>query len=93
VLVGDDRRLAGVIDWGDVHRGDPAIDLSIAHIVLPGAAHAAFRAAYGPIAPDTWAVARLRALWHTLMILPYARERADADLVREVRWTLRSLAD
>jgi aminoglycoside phosphotransferase (APT) family kinase protein len=35
--------LAGVIDWGDVHIGDPAPDLSIAWSFLPAAARRMFR--------------------------------------------------
>lgn len=30
LLIDDSRDLAGVIDWGDVHLGDPALDLSVA---------------------------------------------------------------
>jgi Ser/Thr protein kinase RdoA (MazF antagonist) len=37
VLVDERGALSGVIDWGDIHLGDPAIDLAIAHLVLrPG---------------------------------------------------------
>lgn len=87
LLVGEDRTLAGVIDWGDLHRGDPAIDLSIAFIVLPPEAHKAFRDAYGSIEEATWQVARLRAIWHTLTVLLYAADIGDADLVRETQLT------
>lgn len=86
LLVGDGDRLSGVIDWGDVHIGDPAIDLSIAHYLLPSSAHAAFREAYGPIHAQTWRVARLRALWHAVTVLDYALDVGDVDLVRET-WT------
>ena len=88
LLVGADRKLSGVIDWGDLHRGDPAIDLSIAFIVLPEDMHAAFRATYGPISDDTWTVARLRALWHTATVRLYAQEIGDTDLLHETEWTL-----
>jgi aminoglycoside phosphotransferase (APT) family kinase protein len=72
-----------VIDWGDIHLSDPAVDLAIAHSFLPPTAHAAFRQAYGPVDADTWQVARLRALWHSLTVLVYADEVGDTDLVRE----------
>jgi hypothetical protein len=32
---------------------------------------------------DTWRVARLRALWHSMTVLVYGDEVGDADLVRE----------
>jgi aminoglycoside phosphotransferase (APT) family kinase protein len=85
LLVDADRRLTGVIDWGDVHVGDPAVDLAVAHSLLPPGVHAAFREAYGPISSLTWQIARLRALWHTLMVLNYAVATGDEDLIRESR--------
>jgi aminoglycoside phosphotransferase (APT) family kinase protein len=82
-LILDDRlRLTGVIDWGDVHYGDPAIDLAIAHLVLPASAHAAFREAYGAIDSSTWAVARYRAIYHAILELDYGIRTDDAGMRR-----------
>ncbi len=81
----DGAHLAGVIDWGDLHLGDPAVDLAIAHSFLPAAAHDAFREAYGPIDQETWLLARLRAIAHTTAVLAYALDVCDADLEREAR--------
>jgi aminoglycoside phosphotransferase (APT) family kinase protein len=92
LLVDDDRRLCGVIDWGDMHIGDPAIDLAIAHSFLPPAAHAAFRNAYGPIDDETWNLARFRAVSHAVITLVYGHDIGDADLVRESRIALGHLA-
>ena len=41
--------LAGVIDFGDVCAGDPAVDLAAMWMLLPPSAHDRFAAAYGPI--------------------------------------------
>ena len=41
--------LAGVIDFGDVCAGDPAVDLAAMWMLLPLSAHDRFAAAYGPI--------------------------------------------
>jgi aminoglycoside phosphotransferase (APT) family kinase protein len=92
LLVNEDRKLAGVIDWGDVHLGDPAADLMIAHSFLPPTAHAAFRQAYGPIEEETWHLARLRALWHTVTVVAYGHEIGDAALLHEGQRGLRHLA-
>jgi aminoglycoside phosphotransferase (APT) family kinase protein len=91
VLV-DGRGLpCGVIDWGDVHLGDPALDLSIAHGFLPPAARGAFRAAYGPIPEGTWRMARFRALFMAVVLLLYGADVGDAALVREARTDLRNV--
>ena len=92
LLVNTDNQLAGVIDWGDVHLGDPAIDLAIALTFLPPKAEEVFRRSYGPIAPLTWQIARLRALWHSVTVLLYGHDIEDADLVRESRLALQYLA-
>jgi aminoglycoside phosphotransferase (APT) family kinase protein len=71
---------AGVIDWGDMHLGDPALDLAIAHLMLPAGAHAAFREAYGPIDERTWSAARFRAVYHAIVELDYGIRENDAGM-------------
>lgn len=83
LLVDAAGTLTGVIDWGDVHWGDPAVDLAIAWSFLGGPARAAFRAAYGPISAQTWQRARFRALFHTVALLVYAHDVSDDVLLRE----------
>jgi aminoglycoside phosphotransferase (APT) family kinase protein len=91
VLVDGAGAPCGVIDWGDVHLGDPAIDLSLACGFLPAAARDLFRAEYGPIAGSTWEKARFRALFSAVAILFYGADVGDADLVREGRAALRNV--
>jgi aminoglycoside phosphotransferase (APT) family kinase protein len=88
ILLDDHARPSGVIDWGDVHAGDPAIDLSIAHGFLPPAARDRFRRAYGPIDEATWQLARFRALTVAVTILHYAHDIGDPALAREARIAL-----
>jgi aminoglycoside phosphotransferase (APT) family kinase protein len=80
ILIGAERRPTGVIDWGDLHLGDPAIDLALAHLMLPPDAHAAFRDAYGPIDDRTWSVARYRAVYHALVELEYGIRTGDGAM-------------
>jgi len=49
-----DGRLSGVIDFGGLGLGDPAVDLMPAWELLDGPARATFAAAVGCV-PDTWA--------------------------------------
>jgi len=88
----DEGGLCGVIDWGDVHLGDPGVDLMVAHSFLPPAAHAFFRQVYGPIDEMRWRFARLKALHHTLSVLFYAHDVDDAELRREAERALRYLS-
>jgi aminoglycoside phosphotransferase (APT) family kinase protein len=41
-----DGQVSGVIDFGDITSGDPAVDLAVAWMLLPLSWHDAFRAAY-----------------------------------------------
>lgn len=77
LLADDSKRLCGVIDWGDVHLGDPAIDLSIAFSFLPAPARDAFREAYGPIDEATWKRARFRALHYGVLLVDYGVDVGD----------------
>jgi aminoglycoside phosphotransferase (APT) family kinase protein len=96
VLVDARFNLAGVIDWGDLHVGDPATDLSVAYTMLPPSARDAFFAEYGGadggvdggVDDRSRRVARFRAMRHATSLLKYATEIGDAGLLREVRLTL-----
>jgi aminoglycoside phosphotransferase (APT) family kinase protein len=71
--------LAGIIDWGDLCRGDPAMDLHLAWSLLPRAARPAFWTAYGPIEPDQALRARVVGLFLGAVLALYGeRERMPA---------------
>lgn len=88
LLLGDDDTLAGVIDWGDVHRGDPALDLSLVFGLLPAEARPAFFQAYGTIDDETEGRARFRALFHAAALLDYGLATSDQPLVNSARRSL-----
>jgi aminoglycoside phosphotransferase (APT) family kinase protein len=91
-LIVEGTRLVGVIDWGDVHLGHPAVDLGVAFSFLPTAARTDFRAAYGGCDAPTWRLAAFRALYHSANVTRYAHATGDADLCREGAAALRRLA-
>jgi aminoglycoside phosphotransferase (APT) family kinase protein len=93
ILVDHKARPSGIIDWGDVHVGDVALDLSIAHSFLPAPAHEAFRRAYGTIDDATWRLARFRALLYGLQLAKYGDLVADGDLRREGLWMLQNVIE
>jgi aminoglycoside phosphotransferase (APT) family kinase protein len=54
-----DGAISGVIDWGDMARGDPATDLCSIWMLLPDvASRRQAMAAYGPASAATWVRAR-----------------------------------
>lgn len=88
LLVDDAGQPCGVIDWGDVHLGDPAVDLSVGLGWVPPAGRDAFRAAYGPVDGDRWTVARFRAAHHAIALGLYGLDVDDPVIVAESRRTL-----
>lgn len=84
LLVDAHGDLCGVIDWGDVRGGDPAIDLAVAYSFLPPAARPAFWDAYGPADTATRQRARLTALAnHGVSLMAYALDIKDSGLAFE----------
>ncbi len=92
LLVDEKHYLAGVIDWGDMHLGDPAIDLSIAYSFLPADAHALFIKTYGEISRDTWALAQFAALYIMVRLLLSGHHFGDSILMRECLRSLKMVA-
>jgi aminoglycoside phosphotransferase (APT) family kinase protein len=82
--------LCGVIDWGDVALGDPALDLSIAFSFLPARARDRFRAAYGPIDDATWDRARFRALHYGAALVVSGAGSGDEAIRAAGEYALRA---
>ncbi len=85
LLFNAERNLCGVIDWGDVHYGDVAVDLAVAHLVLPPQLHSDFLMAYGEVKTPVWQLARLRAIWHSSLVAAYGTEIRDENLIESAR--------
>jgi aminoglycoside phosphotransferase (APT) family kinase protein len=62
LLVDSAGALAGVIDFGDICVGDPAVDLSLLWSLLPPAGRADFLDEYGPLRDDQLVRARVLAI-------------------------------
>lgn len=84
-------RLAGVIDWGDLHLGDPALDLSIAWTFLPRPARDLFRARYGRADDAVWRRARFRAIHYGATLSEYGASVGD-EAIRTLGLTALDLA-
>jgi aminoglycoside phosphotransferase (APT) family kinase protein len=88
LLVDDAGTATGVIDWGDLCRGDPSIDMCLVWCLLPRRDD--FLAAYGPVSDDQLLRARVLALFLCAVLalyghherLPALRDEALAGLDR-----------
>jgi aminoglycoside phosphotransferase (APT) family kinase protein len=80
LLLDESAALAGVIDWGDVHLGDPAVDLSVVHEIVPAGAHGEFFAEYGSVDERTWRRARWRAIHHAILVAENGSAIGDTSL-------------
>jgi aminoglycoside phosphotransferase (APT) family kinase protein len=69
---------SGIIDWGDLCRGDPAVDLSIAFAAFRGPARQALLTAYGSIDSERELRARALALFLGVRLTEYALDPAIA---------------
>ena len=72
----------GVIDWGDVCRGDPCIDLALFWYLIPPAGRADFLDAYGPVGADQLLSARVLAWFLSAKLAAYAFDE-DRELLLE----------
>jgi len=90
LLVDDANGTRGIIDWGDAHVGDPALDISIAITFLPAEARPAFAAAYGAIDDATWDRAGFRAIHHGAALSRYGLETGDEAILEVGEYALRS---
>jgi aminoglycoside phosphotransferase (APT) family kinase protein len=83
VLVDNDGGLTGVIDWVDVCRSDPAIDLSMFWSYLPPEGRDVFLSEYGPVGPDQLLRARVLALSLSAALAHYGRHEGFPSIERE----------
>ncbi len=82
VLV-EQRELSGVIDWGDVCVGDPAIDLLFVWSALPPDARNRFFEVYGSVDDEARLRARVLAIFLSAVLVLYARDQGQPALERE----------
>jgi aminoglycoside phosphotransferase (APT) family kinase protein len=93
LLVGDRGEAMAVIDWIDLSRNNPGVDLVLYWSALPPEGRARFREAYGPVTDEQSLCARILSLFlcGTLAVyghheaMPRLKQEALAGLERTVR--------
>ncbi|MFI0352218.1 phosphotransferase [Actinomadura sp. 9N407] len=84
LMIGEGGAVAGVIDWGDLCLGDPAVDLSLAYGAFAGTARAALLEAYGrPVGAAQETAARVLALFVCSALAEYAASEGNGALLAE----------
>lgn len=84
LLINETARPTAVIDWGDMCRADPSVDLSLALSLLPPEGLPAFVDAYGPVSAERWLRARVMALFLCATLAVYAKHEGMVALEREM---------
>jgi aminoglycoside phosphotransferase (APT) family kinase protein len=85
VLLSEKDILSGIIDWGDVHLGHRAIDISFIYSYFPKHARQAFFEIYGAIDCETEKLARFRAVFMLVRLFVYAIDRKDEPLIELIK--------
>jgi aminoglycoside phosphotransferase (APT) family kinase protein len=81
--------LAGIVDWVDVCRGDPAMDLSLVYGFLPPGARNEFFAEYGEVEPVSCVRARVLALNLMAILARYGHDEGMPGVEAEALAGLR----
>jgi aminoglycoside phosphotransferase (APT) family kinase protein len=74
-------QFGGIIDWSDIARGDPAVDLGYLRLLLPAAAMPTAHDGYGGVDDATAARARGIGLWKAATLA-----LVDKEIVAHVGW-------
>ncbi|WP_246122060.1 phosphotransferase [Actinoallomurus bryophytorum] len=83
LLVNDDGRATGVIDWGDLCMADRSVDLSLAYGGFTGPARTALLSAYGPVGAEREIRARVLAVFLCAALAEYAAGTGRSRLLHE----------
>jgi aminoglycoside phosphotransferase (APT) family kinase protein len=83
VLASDAKEPTGVIDWVDVCRSDPAIDLQLLWSFVPPSGRQAFLDEYGPVTESQLLRARVLALFLCAALARYGHAEGLSNIERE----------
>ncbi|MBE2973424.1 phosphotransferase [Priestia megaterium] len=77
MIVDQTNMVSGIIDWGDVHIGHPAVDLAIAYSFLPPKGRARFFKEYGEVDGKTHRLAKWKAVFTTVVLVAHSYDQGD----------------
>jgi aminoglycoside phosphotransferase (APT) family kinase protein len=88
-LLVDRGELSGIIDWVDVCRSDPGVDLQLVWSWLPPTAREGFLDEYGPVTEESLLRARVLALFLSAVLLRYGSAEGMPTVTAEALAGLR----
>lgn len=77
LLVNDEGIVSGIIDWGDAHIGNRAIDLSVVYSLLTPPGRKEFFNDYGAVDETTHLLARFKAIYTSTYLLLHAFDQKN----------------
>jgi aminoglycoside phosphotransferase (APT) family kinase protein len=83
LLVDDGGRPVGVIDWVDLSRNDPAVDLALVWSSLPPSSRRVFHEAYGEVTEEQLLRARVLSLFLCGTLALWGHHEGDEAVKRE----------
>ena len=83
LLLNKRGRLSAVIDWGDVCRGAPSVDLHLYWSLLPPDARPAFLEVYGAVGDEELLRARVLAIFLCAVLAVYGHREGMQNVLRE----------
>jgi aminoglycoside phosphotransferase (APT) family kinase protein len=92
-LLVDGGALTGIVDWVDVCRSDPAVDLSVAWSTLDAACRPAFFGAYGEVDEEARVRARVVAAFLCAMLVDWAEKEQVPHVLAAAAAGLRRAVD
>jgi aminoglycoside phosphotransferase (APT) family kinase protein len=88
MLVNECKELTAVIDWGDVHIGHRAVDLSIVFSLIPADEREAFFAVYSEVDSLSLELAKFKSVYTLVLLLAYAADKKERALYEEAKTSL-----
>lgn len=82
-LIFNDKRLTGIIDWGDVAISHKSVDLAVIWSFFPASCHQEFLQCYGSVDAMTWQYARFLGLYSGFTLVLYGHAIEDKPLIKE----------
>ena len=82
-LVFENKKLTGIIDWGDTDITNRSADLDVIWSFFPENCHKKFFEIYGTVESDTWKYARFLGLYTAFSLMLYGSDLKDNMLFIE----------